>query len=330
MMPFDYQRATDADSAVATLAGRPRAVFLAGGTNLVDHLKLGVLRPELLIDVSGLPLDTIDALLGGGVRIGAMVRNSDLAAHPLIRRSYPALAQAVLAGASGQLRNLATTGGNLLQRTRCRYFLDVTTPCNKREPGSGCSAIDGHNRDCAVLGTSEHCVATHPSDMAVALAALDAVIQVHGPDGKRAIPLTELYRLPGDEPDRDTMLRHGELITAVDLPNLPIAARSAYRKVRDRASYAFALVSVAAAVDVADGVIRDARIALGGLAHKPWRARRAEDLLRGALANHDEFRAAADAELAAARPLTHNAFKVPMAVHTLVAVLRELTTPDIR
>nr|MDQ3824726.1 FAD binding domain-containing protein [Actinomycetota bacterium] len=217
MIPFNYQRATDAASAVSTLAGRPRAAFLAGGTNLVDHLKLGLVRPELLIDVSGLPFDTIDALPGGGVRIGAMVRNSDLAAHPLIRRLYPALAQAVLAGASGQLRNLATTGGNLLQRTRCRYFLDVTTPCNKREPGSGCSAIEGYNRDCAVLGASEHCVATHPSDMAVALAALDAVIQVHGPDGMRAIPLTELYRLPGDEPDRDTMLCHGELITAVDL-----------------------------------------------------------------------------------------------------------------
>jgi len=330
VIPFDYQRATDADSAVATLAGRPRAVFLAGGTNLVDHLKLGLLRPELLIDVSRLPLDTIDALPGGGVRIGAMVRNSDLAAHPLIRRSYPALAQAVLAGASGQLRNLATTGGNLLQRSRCRYFLDVTTPCNKREPGSGCSAIDGHNRDSAVLGASEHCVATHPSDMAVALAALDAVIQVHGTDGKRAIPLTELYRLPGDEPNRDTMLRHGELITAVDLPDLPIATRSAFRKVRDRASYAFALVSVAAAVDIAHGVIRDASIALGGLAHKPWRATRAEDLLRGTLADHDVFRAAADTELAAARPLAHNAFKVPMAANTLIAVLRELTTPETR
>ncbi|MBV8995589.1 MAG: xanthine dehydrogenase family protein subunit M [Pseudonocardiales bacterium] len=330
MIPFDYQRAADADSAVATLAGRPRAVFLAGGTNLVDHLKLGLLRPELLIDVSRLPLDTIDALPGGGVRIGAMVRNSDLAAHPLIRRSYPALAQAVLAGASGQLRNLATTGGNLLQRSRCRYFLDVTTPCNKREPGSGCSAIDGHNRDSAVLGASEHCVATHPSDMAVALAALDAVIQVHGTDGKRAIPLTELYRLPGDEPNRDTMLRHGELITAVDLPDLPIATRSAFRKVRDRASYAFALVSVAAAVDIAHGVIRDASIALGGLAHKPWRATRAEDLLRGTLADHDVFRAAADTELAAARPLAHNAFKVPMAANTLIAVLRELTTPETR
>jgi xanthine dehydrogenase YagS FAD-binding subunit len=330
VIPFDYQRATDASSAVAALAGRPRAVFLAGGTNLVDHLKLGLLRPELLIDVSRLPFDTIDALPGGGVRIGAMVRNSDLAAHLLIRQSYPALAQAVLAGASGQLRNLATTGGNLLQRTRCRYFLDVTTPCNKREPGSGCSAIDGHNRDCAVLGASAHCVATHPSDMAVALAALDAVIHLHGPDGERTIPLTELYRLPGDEPDRDTMLRHGELITAVDLPDLPIAARSAYRKVRDRASYAFALVSVAAAVEVVDGVIRDARIALGGLAHKPWRAPRAEPLLRGALATHAQFRAAADAELGAARPLAHNAFKVPMAVHTLVAVLRELTTPETR
>jgi xanthine dehydrogenase YagS FAD-binding subunit len=258
-----------------------------------------------------------------------MVRNSDLAAHLLIRKRYPALAQAVLAGASGQLRNLATTGGNLLQRTRCRYFQDVTTPCNKRDPGSGCSAIDGHNRDHAILGSSAHCVATHPSDMAVALTALDAVIQVHGPDdGRRAIPLTELYRLPGDEPNRDTQLRHGELITAVDLPELPIGARSTYRKVRDRASYAFALVSVAAAVDVADGVIREVRIALGGIAHKPWRATRAENLLRGAPATQEVFRAAAHAELASARPLAHIAFKVPMAVNTLVAVLRDLTTPE--
>lgn len=330
MIPFDYQRATDADSAVATLVARPRAVFLGGGTNLVDHLKLGLLNPDLLVDVSRLPFDTIDALPGGGVRIGAMVRNSDLAAHPVIRQRYPALAEAVLAGASGQLRNLATTGGNLLQRTRCGYFQDVTTPCNKRDPGSGCSAIDGHNRDHAVLGASEHCVATHPSDMAVALAALDAVIQVHGPDGERPIPLTELHRLPGDQPDRDTLLCHGELITAVDLPALPIAVRSTYRKVGDRASYAFALVSVAAAVDVADGVIRDTRIAMGGLAHKPWRATRAEDLLRGAPATTEVFRAAADAELAPARPLAHNAFKVPMAANTLVAVLRELTTRDTR
>lgn len=328
MIPFEYQRATDTDTAVATVAARPRAVFLGGGTNLVDHLKLGLLRPELLVDVSRLPFDTIDALPDGGVRIGAMVRNSDLAAHDLIRRRYPVLAQAVLAGASGQLRNLATTGGNLLQRTRCRYFLDVTTPCNKRQPGSGCPAVDGHNREHAILGASEHCVATHPSDMAVALAALDAVIRVHGPDGTRAIAVTELYRLPGDAPHRDTLLRHGELITEVVLPDLPIAARSTYRKIRDRASYAFALVSVAAAVDVADGVIRDTRIALGGLAHKPWRATRAEELLRGAPATQDVFRAAADAELAPARPLAHNAFKVPMAANTVVAVLRDLTSRD--
>lgn len=328
MIPFDYQRAVDADSAVATLAARPGAVFLAGGTNLVDHLKLGLFHPELLVDVSRLPFNTIDVLPDGGVRIGAMVRNSDLAADLLIRQRYPALARAVLAGASGQLRNLATTGGNLLQRTRCRYFQDVTTPCNKRNPGSGCPAIDGHHRDHAILGASAHCVATHPSDMAVALTALDAVIQVHGPDGQRTIPLTELYRWPGDEPDQDTQLRHGELITAVDLPELSFAAGSTYRKVRDRASYAFALVSVAAAVDTADGVIRDVRIALGGIAHKPWRATRAEDLLRGAPATQDVFRAAADAELAPARPLAHNAFKVPMAANTLVAVLRDLTTRE--
>jgi xanthine dehydrogenase YagS FAD-binding subunit len=326
--PFEYRRADDAAGAVATVAGRPNAAFLAGGTNLVDHLKLGVASPELLVDVSRLPFDRIEALPGGGVRIGAGVRNSDLAADPLIRARYPVLSQALLAGASGQLRNLATTGGNLLQRTRCVYFQDVTTPCNKREPGSGCSAIDGWTRYHAILGASQHCVATHPSDMAVAMAALDATVVVLGSRGEWTVPLIELHRLPGDEPERDTVLEHGELITAVELPAPPAGSRSAYRKVRDRASYAFALVSVAAVVEADGGVVRDARIALGGVAHKPWRATRMEEVLRGAPATEDRFRAAADAELAAARPLAHNAFKLPMARNTLVAVLRDLTAGE--
>jgi xanthine dehydrogenase YagS FAD-binding subunit len=324
MRPFEYERASDATDAVASVVGRPGAAFLGGGTNLVDHMKLGVTNPDMLVDVTRLPFDTVESLPGGGVRIGAAVRNSDLAADPVIRERYPVLSQALLAGASGQLRNLATTAGNLLQRTRCVYFQDVTTPCNKREPGSGCSALHGYTRYHAILGASEHCVAVHPSDMAVALTALGAQVQVQGPDGGRSIPVADLHRLPGNAPERDTVLEHGELITAVDLPELPMAAHSHYRKVRDRASYAFALVSVAAALDVEDGTVLDARIALGGMAHKPWRAIRAEGVLRGAPAAEETFRRAADAELAEARPLRDNAFKVPMARNTLIAVLRDL------
>ena len=329
MIPFGYRRAEDVDGAVATVSRNPNAVFLGGGTNLVDHLKLGVASPELLVDVTGLPLDRIEPLPDGGVRIGAGVRNSDLAADPTIRSRYPVLSQALLSGASGQLRNLATTGGNLLQRTRCGYFQDVSTPCNKRVPGSGCSAVDGYARYHAILGASQQCVAVHPSDMAVAMTALDAVALVQGPDGERRIPLVDFHRLPGDAPQRDTVLAHGELITAVDLPPLPAARRSRYRKVRDRASYAFALVSVAALVDVGgdigDATVRDARIALGGIAHKPWRATRAEEVLRGAPATEETLRRAAEAELASAQPLPGNAFKVPLARNTLVSVLRDLT-----
>lgn len=328
MNPFEYMRATDAASAVATVSARPGARFLGAGTNLVDHMKLGVARPDLLVDVSRLPLDHVESRPDGGLRIGAAVSNTDLAIHPTVRARYPGLSRALLAGASAQLRNLATTGGNLLQRTRCVYFQDVTTPCNKREPGSGCSAIDGFNRDHAILGASEHCVATHPSDMAVAMVAFDANVVVLGVDGERTIPLTDFYRLPGDEPERDTVLAHGELVTAVDLPGLPVAAHSTYRKVRDRASYAFALVSVAAALDVVDGTVRDARVAFGGVAHKPWRASRAEEVLRGSPATTEAFRRAADVELAAARPLAGNAFKVPMARNTLVSVLHELAEQE--
>src|SRR5579872_7173099 len=328
MNPFRYERAHDASSAIALLAQAPNGVFLAGGTNLVDHLKLGVRRPDLLLDITRLPYDRIEPLPDGGVRIGALVRNSDLAADRTIRSRYPMLAQALLAGASGQLRNLATTGGNLLQRTRCVYFQDVSKPCNKREPGSGCPAREGYHRNLAILGASEACIATHPSDMAVAMVALDAVVRVLGPNGERTIPLVGFHRLPGDEPRRDTVLEHGELITAIDLPPLAFATRSHYRKVRDRASYAFALVSVAAALDVADGIVRDVRIALGGVAPRPWRATKAEAVLRGAPATEEVFGRAAEAELADAQPLPGNAFKVPLARSTLVRTLLDLTEEE--
>lgn len=326
MKPFDYVRAGDVDEAIGALAAAPHGAFLGGGTNLVDQLRLGVVEPELLVDVSRLPLDAVAELPDGGLRIGAAVRNSDLAADDRVRRRYPALSRALLSGASGQLRNLATTAGNLLQRTRCVYFQDVTTPCNKREPGSGCSALEGYQRYHAIFGASSQCVAVHPSDMAVAMLCLDATVCVQGPDGERRIPLDDFHRLPGDEPQQDSVLRHGELITAVDLPASRFADHSTYRKVRDRASFAFALVSVAAALDLRDnGTINDLRIACGGVAHKPWRARRAEDVLRGAPAGEDAFRAAADAELEHAKPLAGNAFKVAMLRNTLVSVLRELS-----
>jgi xanthine dehydrogenase YagS FAD-binding subunit len=330
MKPFRYERAEDMAGAVATLSGEPGGAFLAGGTNLVDLMKLGVVEPDVLVDVRRLTSEQIEDMPGGGLRIGAAVTNSDLAADRRVRARYPVLAQALLSGASGQLRNMATVGGNLLQRTRCVYFYDTTTPCNKRQPGSGCSAIGGYTRYHAILGASESCVATHPSDMAVALAALDAAVQVLGPDGERSIPLAGFHRLPGDAPQRDTVLSHGELITAVDVPALPFAERSRYYKVRDRASYAFALVSVAAALDLAGGTVRDARIALGGVAHKPWRAMRAEASLRGAPATKGAFRRAADSELAGAQPLDGNGFKIPLLRNTLTMVLRELAQGEPR
>jgi xanthine dehydrogenase YagS FAD-binding subunit len=325
MNPFRYERASDAVTAVALLAHAPAGSFLAGGTNLVDLMKLGVTQPELLVDITHLPYDRIEPLQSGGVRIGALVRNSDLAADRAIRRHYPLLAQALLAGASGQLRNLATTGGNLLQRTRCVYFQDVTKPCNKRTPGSGCPARDGYHRNLAILGTSQMCIATHPSDMAVALVALDASVRTLGPSGERTIPLMSFYRLRGETPQDDTVLEHGELITAIDIPPLTFAERSRYRKIRDRASYAFALVSVAAALDVGEGIVRDVRLALGGVAPGPWRAVRAETMLRGAPATEEAFRRAAEAELADAQPLSGNAFKVPLARSVLVRTLLDLT-----
>ncbi|WP_405401288.1 FAD binding domain-containing protein [Streptomyces sp. NBC_01104] len=332
MKPFDYQHPTDAAAAVRSVAGVPGAVFLGGGTNLVDHLKLGLVEPDLVVGVTDLLPAAIEELGGGGLRIGAGVSNSELAADPRVREWFPVLSQALLSGASGQLRNMATTGGNPLQRTRCVYFQDVTTPCNKREPGTGCSAIGGWTRNHAILGASEHCIAVHPSDMAVAMSALDAQVRVLGPGGERTIPFVDLHRLPADTPERDTVLEHGELITAIDLPAQSIARRSAYRKVRDRASYAFALVSVAAALEVQDGVITDARIAFGGVAHAPWRAYRAEETLRGAAASEESYRAAADAELVDARPAEGldggNAFKIPLLRRTLAATLRDLARED--
>ncbi|GAA5192734.1 xanthine dehydrogenase family protein subunit M [Rugosimonospora acidiphila] len=324
MRPFRYERADDVAGAVALLARAPQGAFLGGGTNLVDLMRLDVARPDVLVDVRRLTSDQVEELPDGGVRIGAAVPNSDLAANTMIRTRYPMLSAALLAGASGQLRNLATSGGNLLQRTRCVYFQNVTTACNKRQPGSGCSAIEGHHRDLAILGSSPACVATHPSDMAVAMVALDAVVQTHGPNGERSIPLAQLHRLPGQEPEHDTVLEHGELITAIDLPPMPPNVRSRYRKVRDRASYAFALVSVAAVLDISEGMIRDVRIALGGVAHKPWRATVAERSLIGGPASGERFRHAAEEELADAQPLPGNAFKVPLARNTIVRTLLDL------
>lgn len=324
MKPFTYVKPADIEAAVRAATAEPRARYLGGGTNLVDLMREGIEQPDTVVDVTGLPLDTIDDLPGGGLRVGALVRNSVLAADRRVRTRYRMLSQALLAGASAQLRNMATVGGNLLQRTRCPYFYDTDASCNKRERGAGCDALDGFNRGSAILGVSEHCIATHPSDMAVALAALDAVVEVQGLDGTRRIPLTDFHRLPGDTPDVEHALAPGELITAVELP--PFAAPSRYRKVRDRASYAFALVSVAAALDVRDGVIAEVRLALGGVATKPWRAREAERLLTGGPADEDAFRRAAEAELAAATVRPANAFKAGLARSTIVATLRELTT----
>jgi xanthine dehydrogenase YagS FAD-binding subunit len=320
---FAYERVADATAAVAAAAGG--ATYLGGGTNLVDLMKLGVETPERLVDVSRLPHDAIEELPGGGLRIGAAVRNSDLAVHPLVRDRYPVLSQALLAGASGQLRNLATVGGNLLQRTRCPYFQDVTKPCNKRTPGTGCPAREGEHRNLAILGHSEHCVATHPSDMAVALTALGATVEIQGSGGARALSMPGFHRLPGDQPERDTNLEPGDLITAVGLaPPDAASVNSTYRKVRERASFSFAVISVAAAVEVQDGTIQRARIALGGIAHVPWRAHAAEKVLNGAPATQASFAAAAEAELALATPLRDNAYKVPLTRNVLVNTLSEL------
>jgi xanthine dehydrogenase YagS FAD-binding subunit len=324
MTPFTYTRATDAQQAVTGIASNAQAKFLGGGTNLIDLMKMGVEAPAQLIDINRLPLAQVEELPnGGGLRIGALVRNSDLAEHPLVVQRYPVLSQALLAGASPQLRNLATTGGNLLQRTRCYYFYDPAFPqCNKRVPGSGCGALNGFNRIHAILGQSEQCIATNPSDMNVALAALDAVVQVQGPKGARAIPIADFHRLPGTTPNVDTNLGADELITAIELPAIPFAPRSYYLKVRDRASYAFALVSVAAVLEMDNGQIKSARVALGGVAHKPWRAQKTEAALVGKKADEQSFRAAAEAELAAAKGYKHNTFKIDLARRAIVSALQ--------
>jgi len=323
MTPFDYARAGDTAEALRLGQG-PAAAYLGGGTNLVDLMRETIARADTLVDVTGLS-SAIEETEEGGLMIGGAVRNTALAEHRAVRSRYPLLSRAILAGASAQIRNMATVGGNLLQRTRCTYFYDTDgSRCNKRVPGSGCDAIDGFNRIHAILGASAACVATHPSDMCVALAALDAIVHVQGREGARSIAFAELHRLPGDRPEIDTILKPGELITAVELPPLAPSARSTYRKVRDRASYAFALVSVAAVLDVADGQIKDARIALGGVAHKPWRASKAEARLRGGPATEQAFREAAMAELADAKPLSENGFKTELVTRTLVAVLGDL------
>ncbi|MEU6890317.1 xanthine dehydrogenase family protein subunit M [Streptomyces sp. NPDC046557] len=314
MKPFAYVRATGLQEAADAYAAHPGSRYLAGGTNLVDLMKLGVEAPTALIDITRLPLAEITELPDGGLRVGAMVRNSDLAADPRVRTRYPLLSQALLAGASGQLRNVATTGGNLLQRTRCGYFQDPSKPCNKREPGSGCGARDGIHRDHAVLGHSEHCIATNPSDMAVALAALDAEVELYGgPDATRTVAAGEFHRLPGDHPEQDTVVRPGEIITGVSLPAAAPGAVSLYRKARERASYAFALASVAVVLELDDGRVRRIALAFGGLAHRPWRAATAEERLTGVAPHPDTVRAAVDAELAQAEPLRDNAYKVPLA-----------------
>jgi len=320
MRPFVYERATSVEDALAR--HNDGAVYLGGGTNLVDLMRLGVEEPARLVDVAHLPYDQIQLKPDGGLVIGATVSNSDLAADRTVREGHPVLAQAVLAGASGQIRNLATVGGNLLQRTRCSYFQDTSKPCNKRSPGSGCPAREGEHHNLAILGHSEACVATHPSDMAVALAALDASVQVQGHAGERTILFEEFHRLPGSAPERDTTLAPGDLVTAVEVP--PLGMPSCYRKVRERASFAFALVSIAAALHVEGGEVHDVRLALGGVAHKPWRARRAEDALRGRPATEEVFLRAAEAELEAAEPLRDNAYKVRLARNLIVRTLIEL------
>lgn len=322
MTPFTYARAADAADAVAR--GSAGARYLGGGTNLVDLMRETIERPTDLVDVSALS-EEIAETAEGGLSIAAATRNSAVAENRLVRRRYPVLARAILAGASAQIRNMATTGGNLLQRTRCPYFYDDDgARCNKRAPGQGCDAIAGFNRMHAILGASPECIAVHPSDMCVALAALDATVRLRGPAGERSVPFGDFHRLPGDRPDVETILEPGELITAIVLPPLPLAACSTYRKVRDRSSYAFALVSVAGALSIEEGRVRDVRLALGGVAHRPWRAARAEAVLRGGPVSQAAFRAAADAELADARPQKDNGFKIELARRTIVAVLNEL------
>jgi xanthine dehydrogenase YagS FAD-binding subunit len=324
MRNFTYSRAGTPQEALNLISTLPNAKFLGGGTNLVDLMRENIEQPDALIDVTRLSPTGISESADGRVSIGAEVKNTAVANHPLIRQRYPLLSQAILFGASGQIRNMATVGGNIMQRTRCYYFYDESAKCNKRTPGAGCDAIDGFNRIHAILGASEHCIATHPSDMCVALAALDATVRVNGPEGERTIPFNTFHRLPGDTPDVETLLKPNELIASVELPSLPFAKKSLYRKVRDRSSYAFALVSVAAALEIESGKIRNVRLALGGVASKPWRAYEAEAVLSGAEARLETFRRAAEAELSHARGFQYNSFKIELAKRTIAGVLSEL------
>jgi xanthine dehydrogenase YagS FAD-binding subunit len=323
MINFQYSRANDVGDAVRQIGADPAAKFIAGGTNLLDLMKEDVERPTRLIDITRLPLKSVEETAGGGVRIGALVPNSDLAYHPLIEQRYPVVSSAIRAGASQQLRNMASTGGNLLQRTRCAYFYDTVTPCNKRVPGSGCSAIGGINRGHAILGMSEACIATHPSDMCVALAALEATVHVAGPTGERAIAIADFHRLPGDTPQRDTNLDRDEIITAIELPAQGFPQNYTYLKIRDRLSYAFALVSVAVGLEMDGRTIRQARFALGGVAHKPWRDSAAEAALNGHAASPETFRRAADLLLRDAKGLAHNTFKIELARRATVRALTQ-------
>ena len=332
MINFEYARASDVADAVRQLAGNPAAKFVAGGTNLIDLMKMEVERPTKVIDINRLPLKQVEATAVGGLRVGALVRNTDLAYHPLIEQRYPVLASAIMAGASQQLRNMASTGGNLLQRTRCHYFYDTAMPCNKREPGSGCAAITGHNRMHAILGASEACIATHPSDMCVALSMLEAKVHVTGASGERVIPFADFHRLPGDTPQRDTNLDAGEIITAVELPPQGFATNYTYLKIRDRLSYAFALVSVAVGLELMGDTITQGRFALGGVAHKPWRDPNAEAALRGQPANATTFARAAQVLLKDARGYEHNAFKIDLARRCIVRALTQAArgTPQLQ
>ncbi len=332
MINFQYSRATDVADAVRQIAADPKAKFIAGGTNLIDLMKYEVEHPARLIDISRLPLNRVEELPGGGLKVGALVPNSDLAYHPAIQQRYPLVSSAILAGASQQLRNMASTGGNLVQRTRCFYFYDVTTACNKREPGAGCSAIKGINRINGILGTSDSCIATHPSDMCVALVALEAKVHVTGPAGDRVIAIGDFHRLPGDTPERDNNLERGEIITAIELPARGFAKHYSYLKIRDRLSYAFALVSAAVALEMDGDRITEARIALGGVAHKPWRVPEAEAALRGQKADEAAFARAADLLLRGAKGYSHNDFKIELARRTAIRTLKQAAngTPQVQ
>jgi len=332
MIEFQYAQASDVADAVRQMAGNPGAKFIAGGTNLIDLMKMDVEKPATLIDITRLPLRQVEDTPGGGLRVGALVRNTDLAYHPAVEQRYPVLGSAIMAGASQQLRNMASSGGNLLQRTRCAYFYDTATPCNKREPGSGCSALHGHNRIHAILGASDACIAVHPSDMCVALMILEGTVHVTGPSGSRSIAIADFHRLPGDTPQRDTNLGADELVIAVELPPRGFAANHTYLKIRDRLSYAFALVSVAVGLELEGKTIKEARFALGGVAHKPWRNAEAEAALRGRPADAAAFAQAADIVLRDAKGFGHNTFKISLARRAIVRALTQAArgTPQVQ